>query len=685
MSLFRGENVFPSVVQFTPLAKEGDVPKGATNGAMWYDKDFQTWFCLKNNVQINCNNAGTVIGISVENLPPLFTAHIVDTPPDFSVPDIVFNLSSAAANTVFGNCTGLGGLPSYCGITPDMIPPLTAAQLNVVQPSVLDCTAFAGADMGAQINACIAALPASGGIANCNNFISPQTISTAVVVNKPVVVQTCGIAISLAANITLSSNLSAWRGCEDESTTFTQTASNVGFILSGQLVSLSYIYYNANLLTGVPVSLGSSITPTVDHCNFVNFITGVISGTPNNATISNLSISDTGASTGPWFSFTGGSGLLTNINGSHIGAGNTLNVSSGTWTISNSIIFHSGAAKIGINHTGGSLFVINNPQIQAGPGFAALSSTGGSLHAYGNAFVGNTDVIFLGSNAALFHDNHIDLATTSSSGKSGIHMKGDTIASKVVNNYINIVLTTPTGNSYGIWMDTSAGGHFLSHLVTGNTVNSGSGVKTNDVGIFFDNSSANATASFNSITNNSLVDIPAGQGILRTANTVSGNFYANNTGNTGFQMSVAGSTLDVVQQGTINFATLPTAQSGSLLYCTDCTSVLPVTSGGTGAYIARINSVWVPWASPAASGTATLTSNAALAAVTSQTAITVAGTGILTTDAIEWSYATAPTAGDSMCHLSVYVTAGNVNFIRTNPTAAAQNVSAIVVNWRVIR
>lgn len=86
-----------------------------------------------------------------------------------------------------------------------------------------------------------------------------------------------------------------------------------------------------------------------------------------------------------------------------------------------------------------------------------------------------------------------------------------------------------------------------------------------------------------------------------------------------------------------------------------------------------------------ASGTSTLTSNAALAAVTSQAAITTAGAGILTTDTIEWSYASAPTAGDSLCHVSPYVTAGNVNFVRTNPTAAAQNVSALVINWRVIR
>lgn len=86
-----------------------------------------------------------------------------------------------------------------------------------------------------------------------------------------------------------------------------------------------------------------------------------------------------------------------------------------------------------------------------------------------------------------------------------------------------------------------------------------------------------------------------------------------------------------------------------------------------------------------ASGTSTLTANATLGATTSQTAITTAATGAATTDSIEWAYASAPGAGDSLCIIQPYVTANNVNFVRSNPTAAAQNVSAIVINWRVIR
>lgn len=85
------------------------------------------------------------------------------------------------------------------------------------------------------------------------------------------------------------------------------------------------------------------------------------------------------------------------------------------------------------------------------------------------------------------------------------------------------------------------------------------------------------------------------------------------------------------------------------------------------------------------SGTSTLTANATLGATTSQAAVTTAASGTATTDSIEWSYATAPGAGDSLCIVQPYVTSGNVQFVRSNPTAANQNVSAIVINWRVVR
>lgn len=101
---------------------------------------------------------------------------------------------------------------------------------------------------------------------------------------------------------------------------------------------------------------------------------------------------------------------------------------------------------------------------------------------------------------------------------------------------------------------------------------------------------------------------------------------------------------------------------------TQVKGILSVVNGGTG-----INT----------SGTSTLTA-ATVLTVTCQTAITTTATGALTTDKIEWNYATAPTTAEGLMHVSTYVTSGNVNFLRCNPTAASRVGTAIVINWRVV-
>lgn len=159
------------------------------------------------------------------------------------------------------------------------------------------------------------------------------------------------------------------------------------------------------------------------------------------------------------------------------------------------------------------------------------------------------------------------------------------------------------------------------------------------------------------------------------------------TGSTTSGLKVGTGHITGVAAGTTNLGTnaLPFGNScfGTAATNNLCTSVSAMAAARTLTVPDPLGNVTQPYV--IASGTSTLTVNAALAAVTSQAAITTAAANALTTDSIEWSYATAPTAGDSLCHVSPYVTAGNVNFVRTNPTAAAQSVSAIVINWRVIR
>lgn len=86
-----------------------------------------------------------------------------------------------------------------------------------------------------------------------------------------------------------------------------------------------------------------------------------------------------------------------------------------------------------------------------------------------------------------------------------------------------------------------------------------------------------------------------------------------------------------------------------------------------------------------ASSTATMASGS-ISGASCASVITVLAANVLTTDAIEWSYATAPSGTtDALLTIAPYVTAGNVNFIRCNPTAGSITGTAIVLNWVVVR
>jgi hypothetical protein len=80
--------------------------------------------------------------------------------------------------------------------------------------AILDCSQFAGGDVGAQINNCVAALPAGGGTANATN-IKTGTISTAVnITASGVVLQLCPASTGMTQNaaVTVSGNSSAVMG-----------------------------------------------------------------------------------------------------------------------------------------------------------------------------------------------------------------------------------------------------------------------------------------------------------------------------------------------------------------------------------------------------------------------------------------------------------------------------------------
>jgi hypothetical protein len=92
-----------------------------------------------------------------------------------------------------------------------------------------------------------------------------------------------------------------------------------------------------------------------------------------------------------------------------------------------------------------------------------------------------------------------------------------------------------------------------------------------------------------------------------------------------------------------------------------------------------------------ASGTATL-GTGAIASATCARVVTVAGTGIATTDTLTWSFSAdpsatpgyAPAAGGSL-YILAYPTANNANFKVCNSTASSITPGAASLNWKVVR
>lgn len=120
------------------------------------------------------------------------------------------------------------------------------------------CDRYPGANMGAKIAACIAALPSSGGVADARGFQGAQSITSTISVTVPVKLLICGATISVSASTAFSST-SAFtvEGCGTGQTEFTQTlnTSTVFAHSSASSFKLRDITFN-----GAPQISGSAIT-----------------------------------------------------------------------------------------------------------------------------------------------------------------------------------------------------------------------------------------------------------------------------------------------------------------------------------------------------------------------------------------------------------------------------------------
>jgi len=82
--------------------------------------------------------------------------------------------------------------------------------------------------------------------------------------------------------------------------------------------------------------------------------------------------------------------------------------------------------------------------------------------------------------------------------------------------------------------------------------------------------------------------------------------------------------------------------------------------------------------------TATMTTSAISSGACGST-VSVAVSGVATTDSIEWAYNAAPSANPAELVISAWPTSGHVNFQYCNPTAGSVTPNAATLNFRVLR
>lgn len=558
----------------------------------------------------NFVSAGTVTSFSAGNLSPLFTTSVA-TPT--TTPALSFAQVTENPNVFYGGpASGVAANPTFRALVPADLP---------ATPTVLDCSQQPGADMGAQLNACLAALPAAGGIADATKFSSPQTISTAVTNSIKATITTCGIAISQQANIALSGTGSSWAGCLDSPTVITKAANIDQFTLSGPNAMLSSV-----TLAGVKASFTGNGVVTATGCVSCKVLLNIIGGEAsddirdNSGTFSSNLIQGNTLTT--WgvhaYESTSTSQQSVLIANYAVGDGTSTGaaiLNGGSATLSSNFIKDSNAAILVDDSTSAQGHPVVGNRIEHTNQQTALkmnrntSATGNQITGGGssgpsiNALLGGTvssnevnvvgaDGIDVGGNGTVA-GNIINMTVTATTGICAVNILGTSYGARALNNSIQFT-GTGSGPNYGVCVTGVTGQSTEHNFVEDNTV-IGSDLTLSSA--LYLNNTANIGAdqiSSNTFQNNTCSAI---EFCVSRVDTNNQNYYINNFGANLVTSSFdsGGSTNDVVVENpprNMAFALLPVAGNGSFMYCTDCTSTTPTTSAGAGAYLTRFANVW---------------------------------------------------------------------------------------------
>jgi hypothetical protein len=490
--------------------------------------------------------------------------------------------------------------------------PLAKAQFTTA--STIDCSRYPGApDMGVQVNNCLAAGPATGAIYDTTRFMSPQIISTPIVMNKPGVIISCAITIFQKAGISMKVRTAAWTGCPDKSTVLVKSADLDQFTVTSAYNVIS----NLDLEGGKARFKGNGIVldNTSGQQQQAKISDNLIEGEANDGILNN-------------------GGAYNQIEGNNIqGYGAHAVELNGAWSVdindnvitgfgdeTSSTIFAHGNCQFSISgnnlienragfpaidgRTCSNLQITSNSFIYSPSGIAvevsgrgqisanyiagvtALEVLGGGGTAQNNTLLGNGGhtVILKGANQYILSDNFISLVDPVG-GLCGINITGDTLGVQAIGNTVD--LTSTGTDDYGACL-TLTGGHMLNNLIDGLSVD---GFSHGDYSFFFNNSAGTTTNISNIIRNVSCVHVTACYKRVDPTNNVT--VYEDALLGDSALDAGTGSNQDIFIQPKLPFAKLPTpAGNGSHTYCQDCTPGGVVTGRGTGSMVFRIDGVW---------------------------------------------------------------------------------------------
>jgi hypothetical protein len=488
----------------------------------------------------------------------------------------------------------------------------------------LDCSTFPGADLGAKWLACVAAAP-NGGLVSLGNFTSPQTLSTAVTITRPVTTNCGGIFINQSAPIVLGDNTFTFVGTSlistpDQICTFNKTANIDQLTVDGSSNYVSFINLIGNRGTGKTgsglITSSGSFNAIIEGVFISQQATDDILDSGGNNTfkdsilatyganglvtsgflpvIDNVSITDSSDSTGSALVSTGIITKAINLNIQTVGLAAAISNPTERLWISQSLISQSNNYPA-ITSPAGNLIVTNSNISGGGTHGADVVSTG--ILQLDHDEISNAshavDVIQAGGGAVRITNNVISF--TRLSGNSAINLNaGPSIGAIISGNQVSFnTADTPSGDNYGIRFTIPAMGDFLQNLVKDNIINANN--KATDHGFFFDNGLGNVTANFNRIEGNQCVDMSISTCIVRTDAIGEHTIYQDNETNLGTAglYAAGGGVNDIVIQlsSSFTFATLPTAGNGSQLYCSDCTAGV-LAASGAGGMIFYMNGRW---------------------------------------------------------------------------------------------